>query len=241
MDVRRFYLLMLIEVQQLQQVMTELPAEKAAQYAPLLSKWCAEFEINTPRRIAVFLATLAEESGELRFVRENLNYSAERLMQVWPSRFETLDKARQYERNPAKLANYIYGKVKAKELGNRPNSNDGWLFRGGGLGQATGRKMYAALTAALGEKLGVDLVRNPERIEEPEIAVATACWIWTKQKNLNWIADSTQPVTIRFKGRPIKLPPFQAITRLWNGGETNLRSRMAYLVKAYDALGVEKL
>jgi putative chitinase len=234
---------MLIEVQQLQQVMTELSAEKAAQYAPLLSKWCAEFEINTPRRIAAFLATIAEESGELRHWRENLNYSAERLVEVWPRRFPNLALAKQYERNPRKLANFIYTSFsdKAKELGNRPNSDDGWLYRGGGPGQATGRQMYADLTAAIGEKLGVDLVKNPERIEEPEIGIAATCWIWAKKKNLNWIADSTQPVTIKLKGRPVKMPPFQAITRLWNGGEVGLRSRMAYLVKATDAMEVNKI
>lgn len=231
---------MLLPVEHLQKIMPNLPAEKAAEYAPILSKWCAEFEINTPRRMAAFLATVAEETGEMRFWRENLNYSAKRLMEVWPSRFKTLEKAKLYERNPEKLANYIYTSIpsKCKELGNRPNSNDGWLFRGGGLGQATGRGMYAALTAALGERLGVDLVRNPERIEEPEIGVATTCWIWAKQKDLNWIADSTQPVTIKFRGRPVKLPPFQAITRRWNGGDTNLRSRYAYLLRAYESLGV---
>ena len=229
---------MLLSVEVLHQIMPDLPRAKTAEYAPLLAKWCEEFEINTPRRLGMFLATLAEESGQLTKWRENLYYSPERLMKVWPSRFRTRTVAQQFARKPEVLANYIYGTIKGKELGNTTSPNDGWLYRGGGPGQATGRKMYQALTDALGQRLNVDLVAHPERIEEAEIGIAATCWIWAKEKELNEIADQTQPVVMRINGRGLLLPPFSAVTQKWNGGQTNLQSRMAFLKRAGQALGL---
>lgn len=229
---------MLLTVEILQQVMTDLPQTKTAEYAPLLAKWCEEFEIDTPRRLGMFLATIAEESGQLTRWRENLYYSPERLMQVWPSRFRTRSVAQHFARRPQELANYLYGGIKGRELGNTTSPNDGWLYRGGGPGQATGRKMYQAITDAIGKQLDVDLVAYPERIEEAEIGIATTCWIWAKEKQLNEIADQTHPVAMRVNGRGLLLPPFSAVTQKWNGGQTNLLNRMAYLKRAGQALGV---
>src|SRR5476651_922958 len=85
-----------------------------ASWADPLNQAMDSFDINDARRAAAFLAQLAHESNELRNLVENLNYSAASLMKTWPGRFPTLDKASQYERNPEKLANYVY----AMRLGN---------------------------------------------------------------------------------------------------------------------------
>ncbi|ABL00588.1 chitinase-like protein [Pelobacter propionicus DSM 2379] len=93
------------------------------------------FQINDTPRMTAFLAQVGHESGQLTRLTENLNYSAKRLMQVWPRRFPSLERARAYEKNPQKLANLVY----AGRLGNGgEGSGDGWRFRGRGLIQLTG-------------------------------------------------------------------------------------------------------
>ena len=110
-------------------------------WAQALNTAMEKFEITTPSRMAAFLAQLAHESGQLTRLTENLNYSAKRLTQVWPNRFQTLEKAAPYEKKPEKLANYIY----AKRLGNGDEaSGDGWSYRGRGPIQLTGRGNYRA-------------------------------------------------------------------------------------------------
>ena len=97
-----------------------------------------------------------ETGGKFQPVTENLNYSAKRLTQVWPSRFPTISSARPFEKNPQKLANAVYG----GRLGNTA-SNDGWLFRGRGLAQITGRENY--------RKFGIE--NAPEEANTLPIAV----------------------------------------------------------------------
>ena len=105
--------------------------------APRLDVWCpalntamSRFQINSVERAAAFLAQVAHESNQFRNLVENLNYSADRLVNVWPKRFPTLEAATPYERQPEKLANYVY----ASRLGNGDSaSGDGWRFRGRGL------------------------------------------------------------------------------------------------------------
>src|SRR5687767_14886820 len=108
-----------------------LPAlADAAGWTDALNPALAQFEITTPPRIAAFLAQVALESMEFSHLVENLNYSAKRLMVVWPRRFPTLAAASPYARNPERLANHVY----AKRLGNGDaTSGDGWRFRGRGL------------------------------------------------------------------------------------------------------------
>ena len=89
---------------QLAAIMPACPDAEA--WTPALNSAMERFEIATAERMAAFLAQLAHESGQMKRLAENLNYSAQRLMQVWPARFPTLDKALQYERNPQKLTNY---------------------------------------------------------------------------------------------------------------------------------------
>ena len=87
---------------------------------------------------AILAESYHETGGQMQPVSENLNYSAQRLTQVWPKRFPTLSAAKPYANNPQRLANKVYG----GRLGN-VDPNDGWLFRGRGLAQITGRENYA--------------------------------------------------------------------------------------------------
>lgn len=114
---------------------------------------------------AYMMATGYHEVGAtLLPVRESLYYSsASRICAVWPSRFPTTASAQPYVKQPQKLANKVYG----NRLGN-VGPNDGWLYRGGGLPQTTGKANYAKV----GKLVDVDLVNYPERIIEPRIAVA---------------------------------------------------------------------
>lgn len=113
--------------------------------------------INTDKRWAAFLGTLRHESGGFRVFVENLNYSAKRLMQVWPSRFKSKSQANKYARNPKALANYVYN----GRMGNRVGTNDGWNYRGQGLIQLTGRNNAIKYT----RRLGIDLIDNPEQLQ----------------------------------------------------------------------------
>src|SRR5262249_42360624 len=113
------------------------------------------FDIISPERQAAFLAQIAYESSEFRRLVENLDYTAKRLMDVWPNRFTTLAKAQAYEHRPERLGNYVY----AKRLGNGDEqSGDGFRFRGRGLLQITGRGNYRSI----GDAIGLPLVANPE-------------------------------------------------------------------------------
>jgi len=152
------------------------------------SKWldplnaaCLEFGIDTDERCAMFLAQAAHESAQFTRPRENLNYRAERIVQVWPSRFRTPASAKPFEHRSEALGNKAY----AGRLGNgNEASGDGFRYRGGGIFQLTGKSNYRDAGIAL----GTDLVAHPEWIVEPEISARAACWFW-RSKNLNRFAD----------------------------------------------------
>lgn len=181
-----------------------------------------EWAINTPERMAAFLAQIAHESSELRRLEENLNYSAARLRAVWPKRFPNDATAKRYANDPQRLANYVY----AGRMGNGDAaSGDGWKFRGRGLIQLTGRSNHAAAKAAL----GLDLIRSPDLLRELLPAARSAGWFW-KSRGLNELAD-TNPEDDDDED-------FVAITSLINGGKAGLADRIAYWGKAKRSLGL---
>ena len=160
-----------------------LPANVAADFAPFLDEAFLRFDINTPQRQAAFLGQCAHESAGFTRLEENLNYSAQGLIKTWPSRFKTLDAAKQLERQPTKIANLVY----AKRLGNGASATgDGWRYRGRGLLQITGFSNYRAASLALG--VGDLLVRQPDQVAKPKHACMTAAWFWSINK-LNQLAD----------------------------------------------------
>ncbi|MBU2285957.1 MAG: glycoside hydrolase family 19 protein [Gammaproteobacteria bacterium] len=137
------------------------------------------YSINTPARVAAFLAQVLHESANLTCLTENLKYSPERLVQVWPRHFYLPPQesprrhdATQYAYRPEPLANLIY----ASRMGNGPAlSGDGWRFRGRGLMQLTGRTNYERAASGL----GVDLVNDPDLLLTPKYAALSAAWYWS--------------------------------------------------------------
>lgn len=186
-----------------QQLLQILPQARqvAGFFVPALNAAMARFKINSPVRMAAFIAQVGHESGQLTRMVENLNYSADRLQAVWPNRFNaTL--AAQVARKPEQIANIAYGGRMGNTL-----PGDGWKYRGRGLIQLTGANNYRAAGAAL----GLDLVNHPEQVEQPDTAALVAGWFW-QSNGLNELADSGQ---------------FAKITRTINGGLTGQADRVA--------------
>lgn len=168
----------------------------------------------TPRRLSHFLAQIGHESGGFSLRIESLNYtSAERLMKIWPSRFPTVSAAQPFVRNEPALADKVYG----GRLGNnRPG--DGFRYRGRGLIQLTGRDTYQEYS----DKLGVDLVGNPDLAFEPVTALRIAAEYWAGRKlrgerPMNALADNDK---------------LRALTYRINGGFTNFAHREEELARA---------
>jgi len=115
-----------------------------------------------------FVTTFLHETGMLKRLAENMNYSAERIREVWPSRFRSIEAARPYERNPRALANKVYG----RRMGNT-QPDDGFNFRGRASG-ITGRTNYTWL----GDQWGQDLLSMPDLLEHPGFALQGSRCAW---------------------------------------------------------------
>ena len=171
------------------------------------------FDISNPLRQAAFIGQAGHESGNFKMLNENLNYRAETLMKVWPKRFPTLEFAKQYERDPKKIANSVY----ANRMGNRDEaSGDGFRFRGRGLFQTTGHAGYYHAGQALGE----DFVMQPDLVATPQYAALTAGFFWSTHK-LNQYADSRD---------------YKMMTKKINGGFIGLADREKHINHAIAVL-----
>lgn len=171
------------------------------------AKHFGPYEINTPLRLAHFMAqTHVESMGYTRLV-ENLNYSVKRLTQVWPRRFPSLAAAAPYANNPKMLAEKVYG----GRMGNT-QPGDGGLFLGRSIKQITGRENYTKCAA----RTGLDLVNNPELAADPEHSVHIACDYWGS-RCINPMADRDD---------------LEDVTRAINGGLNGLLDRKLMLGKA---------
>lgn len=194
-----------------QQLLQILPNARpvAGVFVPALNRAMARFRIDSPVRRAAFLAQIGHESGQLRRLVENLNYSAAGLAATWPGRFRASDGqpnplAKRLARLPESIANHVY----ADRLGNGPAATgDGWRYRGRGLIQLTGRDNYRAC----GSAIGADLLAAPDLLEQAEWAAMSAAWFWSSS-GLNELADA---------GR------FEDITRRINGGTHGQPQRLA--------------
>ena len=186
----------------------------ANEYAAAISAACQEFQIDTPLRLASFLAQIGHESGNLKYFRENTNYTSDGMMVVFPQHF-TYKNAKEYHRKPEKIANRVY----ANRMGNGDEaSGDGWRYRGRGFIQLTGKNNYEAC----GTGIGVDLIANPEYLETVEGASRSAAWFW-KSRGLNDLADVYN---------------MRAITLKINGGYNGFTDRMELYEITKTALGV---
>ena len=176
----------------------------------------AKFQLNTPLRLAHFLAQAGHESGGFRLFQENLNYGAKGLLGLFKKYFPTEEKAKAYERQPQKIANLIYG----GRMGNGPEaSGDGWKYHGRGAIQLTGHDNYVAFGKAIGE----DLTANPDLVAT-KYALLSAAWFFTKN-NLHVIAD---------KGATVEV--VTAITKRVNGGTIGLPDRLKHFNEYYQLL-----
>jgi putative chitinase len=182
----------------------------AEKWAEAVAAACKEFNINTPQRIAGFLSQCAHESGGFERLQENLNYSADGMAGIWPRRFAVLGAdgkpvkkdgknqpnkfALALHRKPEMIANVVY----SGRMGNGPTeSGEGWLYRGRGLKQLTGKDNHRACSAGL----GVDLVANPDLLLEPVYAARSAAWFWATNKCNNFAdAGDIEGLTKRING-----------------------------------------
>lgn len=151
-----------------------------------INKYASKYGINTKERMAMFLAQVLHESGGFTKLRESLAYSASRLQAVFPSRVKTLAIAKSLvNKGQSAIGDAIYG----GRYGNGINNGDGYKYRGGGLLHLTFKDNYQTATNDLKKDgFDVDLVKNPEKIIEPDIAVLTALIFW-KNNNVNYFAD----------------------------------------------------
>ena len=176
-----------------------------------------EYEINTPQRVAAFLAQCAHESGGFRALKENLNYKAASLRKVFPKYFPDDATANHYASLPNKqeaIANRVY----ANRMGNGPeDSGDGYRYCGRGLIQLTGKDNYSWFAASL----EIPVEEAAEYLQTFEGAVQSACWFW-ETNNLNVQADAGD----------IKL-----MTKKINGGFIGLDDRIKHYNHALHVFG----
>ena len=152
-----------------------------------------EYQIINVYRVASWLSQCGHESGDFKLLQENLNYSAKGLRTVFPKYFLTEEMAMEFQRQPEKIANKVYG----NRMGNGPEaSGEGFKFRGRGIIQITGKDNYKRCSMALyGDERLLD---TPELLCEIDGAVRSACWYWNS-RNINPDADRQDVVTVTKK------------------------------------------
>ncbi|MBC7579845.1 MAG: glycoside hydrolase family 19 protein [Tardiphaga sp.] len=173
----------------------------------------AKYNISSPLVLAHLMAQISHECGAGRDVVENLNYSAGRMMQVWPSRFPTMASAEPWAHDPRALANKVYN----GRMGNRAGSDDGWNFRGRGASQTTGRDGYQRVRQAT----GLDVVSHPDYLIDPRYFLE--CGVF------DFVHCGCLPFA--------EADDILNVTRRLNGGTIGLAERKAWLAKWKAALG----
>lgn len=178
-----------------------------------LNETCVHFEIDTPERMAMFLAQTAHESGNFSTTHENLNYSAKGLVGTFKKYFPSEEVATPYARKPEKIANRVYG----NRMGNGDEaSGEGFEYCGRGLIQLTGKDNYTAC----GKALDMDLLTDPDIVEENPVAVLSAGWFWNTRRLNDW-ADKGDVKTV---------------TKKINGGDIGLADRKKHYAHILEVL-----
>ena len=181
--------------------------KKVAMWYKAMLEIFPKYEINTPNRIAGFVAQCAHESTNFTALEENLNYSEAQLLKVFGRYFGPAPKrnAAEYARKPEMIANYVYmDEFRVSKMGN-VNPGDGWLFRGRGLKQLTGRENYTNF----GKSIGMTAAEAAVYVATEKGAIESACWFWNRNK-LNTVADADDIVRM---------------TKIINGGDIGLADR----------------
>jgi putative chitinase len=176
----------------------------------------AKFELNTPLRLAHFLAQAGHESGGFKLVNENLNYGAKGLLGIFKKYFPTEAKAKEYERKPEKIANLVYG----SRMGNGAEiTGEGYKFRGRGYIQLTGKDNYKAFDAVVTESI----VDNPDLVAT-KYPLLSAAWFFHKN-GLHKIADKGATDAV-----------ITEVTKRVNGGTIGLPDRIKHFKEYYALL-----
>jgi putative chitinase len=176
----------------------------------------AKFQINTPLRLAHFLAQCGHESGGFRLTQENLNYSAKGLNGIFKKYFPTEAAAVSYARNPQKIANKVY----SNRMGNGTEATgEGYKFRGRGYIQLTGKDNYTAF----GKSIGEDMTANPDKVAST-YALLSAAWFFSKN-GLHKMADGGATDAV-----------VTSITKRVNGGTIGLADRIKHFKEYYHLL-----
>jgi len=179
-----------------------------------LAQLLPDYELNTPLRVAHFVAQCAHESGNFVFIKENLNYKAASLQKTSAKYFPTAELAAEYANQPEKIANRIY----ASRMGNgNETSGDGYRFCGRGLIQLTGRDNYTFFAGSL----DISVEDASQYLETFEGAAQSACWFW-EQNNLNRFADAND---------------VKGLTKAINGGYIGLENRQSHTEYSLHVLG----
>jgi putative chitinase len=192
---------------------------KVAMWHKAMLEIFPKYEINTANRIAGFVAQCAHESNNFNSLEENLNYSEASLLKVFGRYFGPAPKrnAAEYAKKPEKIANYVYqDEFRKSKMGNT-KAGDGWLFRGRGLKQLTGRENYTNF----GKSIGMTAEQAAVYVATEKGAIESACWFWNAKK-LNAVADS---------GDIVKM------TKIINGGDIGLADRKKRYEFALAVLG----
>ena len=199
--------------------LAEIISADADDWFDALCELLPKYGITTERRVAHFLSQCAHESAGFKRLEENLNYSSKALRAVFGRYFGSAPKrdADEYHRKPEMIANYVYmDEYRKYKMGN-VNEGDGWLFRGRGLKQLTGRENYTRFGAT------VDMTAEEAAayVATEKGAVESACWFWDANK-LNTIADTDDVVRM---------------TKKINGGNIGLADRQSRYAKAMEVFG----
>lgn len=205
----------MLTLEQLKQMLPRNPY--VADWYEALSKLLPDYDINTPRRIAAFVAQCAHESGGFMVLKENLNYKPATLRKIFPKYFPTDAIANDYASRLNKQM-HIANRAYASRMGNGDESSgDGWRFCGRGLIQLTGRNNYQAFA----DSLEMNINDVPEYLATFEGAAQSACWFW-ETNNLNKWADSGD---------------IKELTRRINGGYIGLEDRIKHYNHALHIMG----
>jgi putative chitinase len=177
----------------------------------------SNYKVNTLLRLSHFLAQCGHESANFRAVKENLNYSAEGLNKTFKKYFPTLESAKDYARQPERIASKVY----ANRMGNgNEASKDGFKYLGRGFIQLTGKANYLEFDKSVPE----DIIANPELVAT-KYPLASAAWFWNKN-GLNEIADKGATDAV-----------VKSITKRVNGGTIGLEDRIQHFNEFYSLLG----
>ena len=179
----------------------------------ILPKW----KITSANRVAAFMAQCGHESGNFKVLEENLNYSWEGLRKTFPKYFPTDSLAKEYHRQPEKIANRVYDDAnRSSKLGNTA-PGDGWKYRGRGIIQLTGKSNYIAFAA----DVGMTVEQVIEHLQTKKGAIESAAWFWNK-RGINTQADAGN---------------IDAVSKLVNGGTIGLNERRSHYRSNMAVLG----